>query len=90
MQLFHLNSDYEVEPEKDTIMLVPEFAALWTLVYNKQEGDRNGRNRNRARAELVYLYFKNDYRSEYSQLSDAERNEASQTLSTLDSSRRSE
>ena len=85
MQLFHLNSDYEVEPEKETIMLVPEFAALWTLVYNKQDGDRGGRQRLRARKELVYIYFRNDYRSEYSELSDVERNEASLDAADLPS-----
>ncbi len=83
MKLFHLNEDYEVVPEQETIMLVPEFAALWTLAYNKREGDRDGRKRYRARKELLYLYFFCDYRSEYSELSISERHEAAMDSADL-------
>ncbi len=76
MKLFQLDDEYNVVPEQETIMLVPEFAALWALAYNRQEHDFDGRKRHRARKELVYIYFLCDYRSEYSELSHAERNEA--------------
>ncbi len=76
MKLFTLDENYNVVPEHDTIMLVPEFATLWTLVYNKQPRDFNGRKRDRGRKEMVYLYFYCDYRSEYSELSDSERHQA--------------
>jgi len=76
MKLFRLDAEYEIEPEQETILLVPEFKVIWSLAYNKQEGDRDGRSRKRGRAELVYLYFYCDYRSEFSELSDVERKEA--------------
>ncbi len=76
MKLFRLNAEYEIEPEKDTIMLVPEFAALWTLKYNKGTGDHDGRERKRGQAELTFLYFYCDYRSEFSELNVSERKEA--------------
>lgn len=76
MKLFRLNAEYEIEPEKETIMLIPEFAELWTLKYNKGAGDVDGRKRTRGKAELSYLYFFCDYRSEFSELSMSERKEA--------------
>jgi hypothetical protein len=76
MKLFKLDNEYNVMPEKDTVMMVPEFAILWTLRYNKTEKDHDGRKRFRARAELQYLYFFCDYQSEFAELSDPERKES--------------
>lgn len=76
MKLFKLNSEYEVIPEKDTIMMVPEFKALWVIRYNAGTGDVDGRLRKRGKAEIQYLYFYCDYQSEFSELSDSERKEA--------------
>ncbi len=76
MKLFKLDGEYNVLPEKDTVMLIPEFKALWILKYNNQEGDRDGRDRKRGNGEIQYLYFSCDYRSEFSELSLSEREEA--------------
>jgi hypothetical protein len=76
MKLFKLDAEYNVIPEKETVMMVPEFAVLWTLKYNKNERDSDGRKRYRGHAELQYLYFFCDYQSEFAELSDPERKEA--------------
>ncbi len=84
MKLFKLNSDYDVEPEKETIMLIPEFAELWKLKYNVGPNDSDGRDRKRGIAEIIYLYFFCDYRSEFSELSVSERKEAALNAAGLD------
>lgn len=84
MKLFRLNEDYDAVPEQDTIMLVPEFAALWRVKYNMIAGDIKGLDRRRGKAELQYLYFYCDYRSEFSELSDQDRKEAALNASGLD------
>lgn len=73
MKLFKLDNDYNIVPEKDTIMLVPEFKALWTMKYNRMPGDIKGIDRRRGTAEIQYLYFYCDYRSEFSELNDGDR-----------------
>lgn len=73
MKLFRINEDYEIVPEKDTLYLIPEFNALFSLNYNKQSGDNQGRKRMRAKYELIFIYFAYDYRSEYSDLDEEER-----------------
>ena len=45
MKLFRLNEAYEAVPEQDTIMLVPEFAALWKVKYNISDKDYRGSDR---------------------------------------------
>jgi len=77
MRLFRLDDDYSVVPEQETVMLIPEFKALWSMKYNANKKDSVGRKRYRARKELVYLYFYCDYRSEYSEFSEEERHIAS-------------
>lgn len=84
MKLFKLDDEYEIQPEQETILMVPEFKILWSLAYNKQEGDRDGRSRKKGRSELVYLYFYCDYRSEFSELSNVERQEAAMDAAGMD------
>ena len=78
VNLFTLDQEYKVVPERETIMLIPEFAALWDKQYNAGSGRRpgDGRNRARARREITFLYFYCDYRSEFSQFSDQEKKAA--------------
>jgi hypothetical protein len=48
MKLFRLEN-YEIKLNKDEALLIPEFAALFTLKYNKKTaGDVDGRKRVRA------------------------------------------
>ena len=84
MKLFKLDNEYNVVPEKDTVMMVPEFAILWTLKYNKNDRDSDGRKRYRGRAELQYLYFFGDYQSEFAELSEPERKEAALNSASLE------
>ena len=42
MKLFRLDADYNVVPEKDTIMLIMEFKSLWSMKYNAVSGDNDG------------------------------------------------
>jgi hypothetical protein len=83
MKLFKLNADYQVVPEKETVMLIPEFHALFTLNYNKGERDSDGRNRYKGTAELVYMYFFCDYRSEYSALDNISRKDQALRAASL-------
>jgi len=76
MKLFKLDGDYNVHPEKDTVMLIPEFKALWGVAYNRGQGDVRGDFKKRGKSELQYLYFSCDYRSEFSELTIEEREEA--------------
>lgn len=85
MRLFTLDEEYDIIPEKDTIMLVPEFKALWTLKYNgHKKHPTSSRERPRGKQEITYLYFYCDYRSEFSELTDAERHEAALAAANLD------
>jgi hypothetical protein len=83
MRLLRVNEDYQVIPERDTLSLIPEFAELFMLNYNKQEGDVQGRKRNRAKSELIYMYFMYDFRSEYASLDIDERHEQSMKAAGL-------
>lgn len=84
MKLFKLNNEYEVVPEKDTIMLVPEFKALWMVKYNSMPGDIKGLDRRRGKMEIQYLYFFCDYRSEFSELPIGERREQALNAAGMD------
>lgn len=83
MKLLRLNDNYEAEIERETLALIPEFAALFTLNYNKADGDIDGRKRYRARAELTWMYFMYDYRSEYAELPDDERHAQAMAAANL-------
>lgn len=62
MALFTINEQFEVELNKEWIMLIPEFAEL--LRRDKgSEGDYRGQKKLRARRELSYIYFMVDFHS---------------------------
>lgn len=62
MRLFFINEQYEVELNKEWILLIPEFSAL--LKRDKgSKGDYRGDLKLKARKELAYLYFCLDFTS---------------------------
>ena len=64
--------DYEPKLS-DEALLIEEFKVLHSLSYNRQPGDTQGRERRRALKECRYIYHYCDYRSEFSEYNDVER-----------------
>lgn len=62
MRLFTISELYEVELNKEWIMMVPEFATLIRRDKGSQ-GDYRGDKKLKARKELAYLYFCLDFTS---------------------------
>lgn len=87
MKLFRLTEDFRVELVQETVALIPEFAEVLTLNYNKSREfkDADGRKRTRALKEFIYIYFMYDFRSEYIQLDDDARRERALGAAGLDS-----
>lgn len=83
MRLLRVNEDFEVIPERETLVLIPEFAELFSLNYNKQPGDVQGRKRERVKSELIYMYFMYDFRSEYDSLDESEKHEQAMRAADL-------
>lgn len=65
--------DGEVQLARKEMELIPEFAPLLTLNYNKQAGDLEGRKRNRAFSEFTYIWFRHAHASPYREYNEAER-----------------
>lgn len=62
MRLFTITSAYEVELNREWIMLIPEFAALIRRD-KRSAGDYRGDKKLIARKELAYIYFCLDFTS---------------------------
>jgi len=73
MERILVNKDGKVELERAELELVPEFAGMLTLKYNKQPGDLEGKKRVRAFKEFTYMWFMNSYNSPYREYSKEER-----------------
>ncbi len=64
----------DFEPKlSEEALLIEEFRILYSPAYNKGPGDTQGRNRYRAIKECKYIYHMFDYRSEFSEYDDKER-----------------
>ena len=62
MKLFNIGPDYQVELNKEWILMIPEFATL--LKRDKgSEGDYRGDKKLKARRELTFIYFDLDFAS---------------------------
>lgn len=62
MELFRITENYEVELNKEWIMLVPAFANV--IKSDKgSKGDVEGRKKLKARKQLAYVYFMVDFKS---------------------------
>lgn len=68
---------------KEQILLIPEFAALWHADRNKIEGDSRGLEKKRAFREFTYIYLMYDWGSPYTNFSDRERHETAMSDSML-------
>jgi len=83
MNLF-IYEDYRLELNKPELLLIKEFAELFTLKYNSGvEGDKDGRKRLKAFRAFTYIYLVYDWKSPYSEYSDKEKIDAAMEDSKL-------
>lgn len=76
MNIF-LFEDYNIILNKEEIILVKEFAEIFSLKWNQGEpGDKDGRKRERAYKLFSYIYLVYDWKSPYSEFSAQEKHEA--------------
>lgn len=72
MRLFIINELYEVELNKEWVMMIPEFAVL--IRRDKgSAGDYRGEKKLKAKRELAYIYFCLDFTSPLREWEDEER-----------------
>ena len=70
------NVNHTLKLNEPEILLIKEFAALWSNDRNKTKEDPKGLKKSRAYKEFAYMYLMIDWQSHYSQFNEAERNEA--------------
>lgn len=70
------NVNHTLKLNEPEILLIKEFAALWSNDRNKTKEDPKGLKKSRAYREFTYMYLMIDWQSHYSQFNEAERNEA--------------
>ncbi len=73
MEWIKVNDNGEVEILNEEVKLVPEFAELMSLNYNKGPKDADGRKKFRLKNELKYLYLAYSFKSPYKDFSETER-----------------
>ena len=73
---FYDNSRKEVVVNEPDILLIKEFANLWTNERNVTKKDPTGKDKKRAFREFVYIHNAIDWNSPYKQFSEQERHEA--------------
>lgn len=77
------NVSHELKLNEPEILLVKEFAALWSNDRNISKTDPKGINKTRAFREFTYMYLMIDWQSHYSEFSEAERSEAAKADSEI-------
>lgn len=82
MKLF-IFENQKLTLNKEEVLLIKEFEALWEVGRNKIEGDVRGYDRKRATREFTYIYLMYDWESPYKNFSDAERHNESLSDSQL-------
>lgn len=73
----------EAKLMREELSLIPEFATILSLKYNKQEGDVDGRKRFRATSEFTYLWYMYSHLSPYREYSESERHEEATVIAGL-------
>lgn len=59
--------------EEEELSTLSVFKSILTLKYNQQPGDIDGRKRNRAKAEMKYVFLRYDPRSPYREYNEVDR-----------------
>lgn len=67
------NANNEVIVNEPEVLLIREFAALWTNERNKTKEDPKGLLKTRAKRELAYIWLMIDWASPYSNYTEQER-----------------
>ena len=66
--------DGEVTLVREELSLIPEFASMLTLSYNRGfPSDADGKRRLRAKKEFTYMWFMNSYDTPYREYTKDER-----------------
>ena len=73
----------KLQLNKESILLIKEFAPLWDIDRNKINGDTRGYDRKRAFREFTYMFLMYDWESPYKQFTDQERHNDSLADSEL-------
>lgn len=84
MERILIFKDGEVSLEREELELIPAFKPLFTLNYNKQAGDIDGRKRSRVTAEFTYMWFMHSYKTPYREYSEKERHTEALLTAKLD------
>ena len=85
MRLFTIGSDFQVEINKEWIMLIPEFEALWKRDKGSKK-DYRGDKKLKFRKELTFIYFDLDFASPLRTWEDYERREEAMKYAGLEES----
>lgn len=75
MKLTKIDDNGNVTGITDEFRSMPEFRTIWTLEYNKGKGDHDGRKRDRAKAELLYVEYMYNPKTPYRDYSEKDREE---------------
>ena len=82
---FFIYNEGQLELNKAEILLVKEFANIYSLKFNQGEtGDKDGRKRLRAYRLFAYIYLVHSWKSPYSDFSHNERHQAALEDTELD------
>ncbi len=73
---YFLFEDNKLVLNKESILLVKEFADLWDTSRNRIEGDNRGYERKRAYKEFTYMFLMFDWESPYKAYTEKEKHEA--------------
>jgi hypothetical protein len=84
IELFGLNSSYELEIYNEDIFLIDCFANLMKLKYNKKEGDHDGRKRIKGYSVLKFICLNYKINSPLADRNDDDRLEKSKQLAGID------
>ena len=77
----YTNGDIKLASED--LLNIPEIKEIYTLKYNKGDGDHDGRKRLRFHNELMYVFFFYSHKSSIIDYEDGERDKGTSSVSGL-------